>query len=57
MSGISPQQNKDPQKKRGARIEKQKSETSSERLHVSKKKGSGWDLHVAGRDSIKRKKG
>jgi hypothetical protein len=39
MSGISPQQKKDPQKKRGPRIEKKrkKYETSVVKLHVLKK--------------------
>jgi hypothetical protein len=38
MSGISPQQKKDPKKIGGARIEKKKrSETSVEKLHVLRK--------------------
>jgi hypothetical protein len=38
MSGISPQQKKDPRKKEGARIEKKKrGEISVEKLHVLRK--------------------
>jgi hypothetical protein len=68
MSGISPQQKKDPQKKerkkkkkekKGARIEKQKRWNlmwRSSMFQKEKRKKRGWNLQAAGRDSIKRKK-
>jgi hypothetical protein len=38
MSGISPQQMKDPQKKEEQGLKSKRGETSFEKLHVSKKK-------------------
>jgi hypothetical protein len=38
MSGISLQQKKDPQKKEEQGLKRKRSETSFEKLHVSKKK-------------------
>jgi hypothetical protein len=42
-------------KRREQWLKSKRGETLYEKLHVSKK-GGGWDLHPAGRDSIKRMK-
>jgi hypothetical protein len=57
MSGISPKQEKDPQKKEREEqgLKSKRGETLFEKLHVSKKKRR-WYLQAARRDSIKRKK-
>jgi hypothetical protein len=70
MSGISPQQKKDPKKrdrerkkervkKKGARIEKQKRLNQiwrSSMFQKEKRKKRIWNWHAAGRDSIKKRK-
>jgi hypothetical protein len=65
MSGISPQQKKDPRKKEKKREKRSKDWKAKEvkphmkKVHVSKgeKKKRGWNLQAARRDSIERKKG
>jgi hypothetical protein len=47
MSGISPQQKKDPQKRERERSKdwkEKRGETSVEKLHVLRKKKRGWNL-------------
>jgi hypothetical protein len=44
------------EREREASIEKKRGETLVEKFHIFRKKKSGWNLHVVGRDSIKRKK-
>jgi hypothetical protein len=57
MSGISPKQKKDPQKKIEEQgLKRKRGETSFEKLQVSKRKKGGLYLQADGRDSIKRKK-
>jgi hypothetical protein len=61
MSGISPQQKKDP-KKREKRSKDWKAKEVKPHLKGSmspkiEKKKRGWDLQAIGRDSIERKKG
>jgi hypothetical protein len=54
MSGISPQQKKDPKKEMS---KDWKAKEVKHHLKISMfQKRRGWDLHAAGRDSIKRKK-
>jgi hypothetical protein len=61
MSGISPQQKKDSRERERERedqgLKRKRGEISVEKVHVLRKKRErGWNLQVAGRDSIKRKK-
>jgi hypothetical protein len=59
MSGISPQQMKDPQKKEEQGLKSKRGETSFEKLHVSKKKKREYEIYKMLREilSKERKKG
>jgi hypothetical protein len=58
MSGITPQQKKDPEKKSGVRIDKKRRWNLIWKAPCFKEqKERGWDLQATRRDSIERKKG